>query len=142
MFVFKIFMIPSYSPAKYGQHVRLLHISPNLQKIIDKDGVKNNSPFVLGILTEGYTEKTISYKKDWQQQKLNRDLKYISEKRELSVDLRLKTSRDRYATTLKRAGKSRDEIGEMMGHSTSQVTEHYLASLDIDKTWEINEGLL
>ena len=27
-----------------------------------------------------------------------------------------------------------------MGHSTSQVTEHYLASLDMDKTWEINEG--
>jgi hypothetical protein len=30
----------------------------------------------------------------------------------------------------------------MMGHFTSQVTEHYLASLDMDKTWEINEGLL
>jgi hypothetical protein len=29
----------------------------------------------------------------------------------------------------------------MMGHSTSQVTEHYLASLDMDKTWEINKGL-
>jgi len=38
--------------------------------------------------------------------------------------------------------KSRDEIGEMMGHSTSQVREHYLASLDMDKTWGINEGLL
>ena len=88
------------------------------------------------------TEKTLSYKKDWQQQKLNKCLKYISEKLELSVDLRLKTSRDSYATTLKRSGKSRDEIGEMMGHSTSQVTEHYLASLDMDKTWEINEGLL
>ena len=65
----------------------------------------------------------------------------ISEKLEISVDLRLKTSRDSYATTLKRSGKSRDEIGEMMGHSNSQVTEHYLASLDMDKTWEINEGL-
>jgi hypothetical protein len=29
----------------------------------------------------------------------------------------------------------------MMGHSTSQVTEHYLASLDMDKTLGINEGL-
>ena len=115
-------------------------ISPNLRKIIDKVGVKT-SPFVLGILNEGYDEKTISYKKDWQQQKLNRDLKYISERLGLSVDLRLKTSRDSYATTLKRAGKSRDEIGEMMGHSTSQVTEHYLASLDMDKTWGINKGL-
>ena len=115
-------------------------ISHKLRKIIDKVGVKN-SPYVLGILKEGNDEKTFSYKKDWQQQKLNRCLKYISEKLGLSVDLRLKTSRDSYATTLKRAGKSRDEIGEMMGHSTSQVTEHYLASLDMDKTWGINEGL-
>lgn len=95
----------------------------------------------LGILKEGYTEKTISYKKDWQQQKLNRDLKYISQRLGLSVDLRLKTSRDSYATTLKRSGNSRDEIGEMMGHSNSLVTENYLASLDMDKTWEVNEGL-
>ena len=90
----------------------------------------------------GESEKTLANKKDWQQQKLNKCLKYISEKLQLSVDLRLKTSRDSYATTLKRSGKSRDEIGEMMGHSTSQVTEHYLASLDMDKTWEINAGLL
>jgi integrase len=115
-------------------------ISPNLKKLINKHGVKN-SPFVLGILKDGYDEKTLANKKDWQQQKLNKCLKYISEKLELSVDLRLKTSRDSYATTLKRAGKSKDEIGEMMGHSTSQVTEHYLASLDMDKTWGINEGL-
>jgi integrase len=66
----------------------------------------------------------------------------ISEKLEISVDRRLKTSHGSYATILKRSGKSRDEIGEMMGHSTSQVTEHYLASLDMDKTWEINKGLL
>ena len=46
----------------------------------------------------------------------------------------LNTSIDSYATTLKRSRKSRDEIGEMMGHSTSQVTEHHLASLDMDKT--------
>jgi hypothetical protein len=63
------------------------------------------------------------------------------EKTRLQVDLRLKTSRDSYATTLKRSGKTRDEIGEMIGHSTSQVTEHFLGSLDMEKTWEINKGL-
>ncbi len=114
---------------------------PKLKELIDKVGVKR-SPFILGLLQEGYDEKTFRNKKDWQQQKINRSLKYISEKLNLSVELRLKTSRDAYATTLKRSGKSRDEIGEMMGHSTSQVTEHYLASLDMDKTWRINEGLL
>ncbi|MBK7710692.1 MAG: hypothetical protein IPJ37_06930 [Bacteroidales bacterium] len=46
------------------------------------------------------------------------------------------------STTLKRSVKSQDEIGETMGHSTPKVTEHCLASLDMDKTWEINKGLL
>jgi integrase len=125
---------------KHNVRQIVVPISPNLRKLIDKIGVRN-SPFVLGILKEGYDEQTLANKKDWQQQKINRSLKYISEKLRLSVDLRLKTSRDSYATTLKRAGKSRDEIGEMMGHSTPEVTEHYLASLDMDKVWEINEGL-
>jgi site-specific recombinase XerD len=116
-------------------------LKPELKQLIDKVGVKS-SPFILGILEEGYDEKTFRNKKDWQQQKINKSLKYISEKLELSVNLRLKTSRDSYATTLKRSGKSRDEIGEMLGHSTSQVTDYYLASLDMDKTWKINEGLL
>jgi len=41
---------------------------------------------------------------------------------------------------LKWYGKSQDEIGEIMGHSNSQVTEHYLASLVMDIKWEINKG--
>ena len=136
------FSLHSYTDENGKHNVRqiVVPISPNLRKLIDKIGVRN-SPFVLGILEEGYDEQTLANKKDWQQQKINKSLKYISEKLELSVDLRLKTSRDSYATTLKRVGKSRDEIGEMMGHSTQEVTEHYLASLDMDKVWEINEGL-
>jgi integrase len=111
-----------------------------LRELIDKVGTKS-SPFILGVLQEGYDEKTFRNKKDWQQQKINKSFKFISEKLSLSVDLKLKTSRDAYATSLKRSGKSKDEIGEMMGHSNSQVTEFYLASLDMDKTWGINEGL-
>ena len=47
-----------------------------------------------------------------------------------------------FTAILKRSGKSREDIREMMGHSTSQVTKHYVASLDMDKTCEINKGLL
>ena len=32
--------------------------------------------------------------------------------------------------------------GEMLGHSNSVVNEHYLASLDIEKTREINLHIL
>jgi hypothetical protein len=30
---------------------------------------------------------------------------------------------------------------EKLGHSTAHVTEQYLASLDMDKKWEINNGI-
>jgi len=41
-------------------------------------------------------------------------------------------------TILKQSGKSIDEIGDTLGHSTSQATEHYTANLDMDKMSEIN----
>jgi len=50
-------------------------------------------------------------------------------------------TRDGYVTALKRATVPTSYICEMMGHSNSVVTEHYLATLDIEKTWEINESL-
>jgi hypothetical protein len=46
-----------------------------------------------------------------------------------------------YATSLMRGGISKDEIGTMMGHSNSSVTEHYLGTLDIERTQQINSVL-
>jgi len=73
---------------------------------------------------------------------INDKLLEISKKLNLSVPLKLKTARDCYATTLFRAGVLKDYIGEMLGHSNSIVTEHYLASLAIEKTHEINQHIL
>ena len=56
--------------------------------------------------------------------------------------LQLKTSRDCFATTHKRAGTTKDVIGEMMGHSDDYIsTPHYLADLDTDKIWDANDCL-
>jgi hypothetical protein len=41
-----------------------------------------------------------------------------------------------------RNGQSRDDIGQMMGHSNSVVTEHYLASIDTERTFKINQSLM
>ena len=38
-------------------------------------------------------------------------------------------------------GVSKDEIGEMLGHSNSIVTEHYLAGLEKEKKKKINSVL-
>ena len=115
-------------------------ITPKLQELIDKLGVKD-SPFILGYLREGYSDFTFENKIRKVKKAINKDLGVISEKLNLSVELKLMTARASYATTLKRAGKSTDEISEMLGHSNTIVTQRYLASLDMEKTFEINECL-
>jgi aspartyl/asparaginyl beta-hydroxylase (cupin superfamily) len=47
-----------------------------------------------------------------------------------------------YTSALLRKGKSRNDIGQMPGHSNSIVTEHYLASIDDERTFKINSVLL
>ena len=44
--------------------------------------------------------------------------------------------------TLNRADIPKDDIGEMLGHADSIVIEHYLASMDVEKTFKINSVLL
>ena len=115
-------------------------ITPKVQELLDKIGVKD-SPFILGKIKEDYTEQTFNNKSHKMRQQINRDLSVISRKLKLSVPLKLMTARDTYATTLKRAGKSNDQIGEMLGHSNSIVTMHYLGSMDMETTAEVNESL-
>ncbi|MCK5820689.1 MAG: recombinase family protein [Bacteroidales bacterium] len=45
------------------------------------------------------------------------------------------------ASTLLRNNISKDKISSMLGHSNSMVTEHYLASIDLEKTFDINSVL-
>ncbi len=119
----------------------LVPLTEELKTLIDKIGDKN-SIYILGKLKEGYTEKMFDNKNHKLKAQINAELDVISKKLNLSVPLRTKTARDSYATTLKRAGVSKDRIGEMMDHSSSLVTEHYLASLDRDEVFEINKHLL
>ena len=96
-------------------------INKQMRKSIDKIGNKN-SPFILGELNEGFKENTFVNKSHKMRQTLNRNLSEISRKLNLSIPLKLETARDIYATILKRGGKSKDQIGEMLGHSNSVVT--------------------
>jgi integrase len=114
---------------------------PQLQEIIDKVGV-TGSPFILGLLKEGYSETTFENLSHKIRSNLNEELLGISTKLKLSVPLKLKSARDCYASTLRRAKVSKDDIGDMLGHSNSIVTEHYLASLDMEETYEINKHIL
>jgi integrase len=116
-------------------------LTPKLKKLIDKVGVKD-SPFILGKLKEGYSENTFENLSHKMRSNINEKLLEISEKLELSVPLKLKTARDCYASTLRRAKISKDDIGDMLGHANSIVTEHYMDSLDLEETFEINKHIL
>lgn len=103
---------------------------------------KKQSPFILGKLNEGYSDIMFDNKSKKMSKQINKDLKILGTKLGIKIPLKLKTARDAYATSLRRAGVSKDDIGEMLGHSNSIVTEHYLASIDIESTKAINQHLL
>jgi len=139
-YLFFIRMKTENTKKLYTQEI-VVPISPEIKALIEKVGVKE-SPYILGLVNEGYSEDYFNNKKDWEQRKINTNLKYISKKLNLSDDLKIRTARDNYANTLKQAGRTNDQIGEMMGHSNSETTRFYLASLDMEKTRDINQCLL
>lgn len=116
----------------------IVPLTDKLKDIIEQVGNKK-SPFILGLLPVDYTDTYFDNKCHKVRQEINKCLTILSKRLKLSVPLKLKTARETYATNLKRAGVPTSQIGEMLGHSNSIVTEHYLASLDLEKTFEINE---
>jgi integrase len=132
---------------KKTEHTRKNNIKPltipteKLQEIIDRIGVKE-SPFILGLLEDGYNENTFENLSHKTRSRINENLLVISNKLNLSVPLKLKTARDCYATTMKRAGVPTIFIGEALGHASPSTTEHYLDSLDFEAVLEINKHVL
>lgn len=119
----------------------MVPLTNELKSLIDKVGVKD-SAFILGKLKEGYTDNMFDNKSHKWKAIINAQLELITQKLNLSVPLRTKSARDSYATTLNRAGVSKDKIGEMLGHANSIVTEHYIASLDRETVFQVNKHLL
>ncbi|NCC55645.1 MAG: hypothetical protein EOM11_09230 [Erysipelotrichia bacterium] len=85
---------------------------------------------------------SIEYRSDKLKRRFNKELRKIGLKLKLPISLNLSTARDAYATSLKRSGIPTNAISEMLGHSNSIVTEHYLGSFDAEKTFEVNKHIL
>lgn len=115
-------------------------ISTKVQELLDKIGVKD-SPYILGQLNEGYSEATFRNKLKKIRRITNTNLAFLTEKLKLSVNLNCGGARYAYASCLKRSGRSIDQISEMLGHSSVQVTRRYVDSFDLEKTDEINDCL-
>ncbi len=101
-----------------------------------------NSPFLLGLLKEGYDETYFKNRNHKIRQKINQKLKDIGKKLELSQPLNLGSARDCYSNTLYRNNTDMKKISQMLGHSNVVITEHYLAGLNPDVTFGINDPIL
>ena len=112
-------------------------IKDSIARVGDK-----NSPFLLGLLKEGYDESFFKNRNHKIKQQINRNLKDIRNKLKLSRPLQLGTAKDCYASTLDRKDVPRKNISQMLGHSNVVITEHYLDGLDPDITFGINESIL
>jgi len=119
----------------------IVPLTDKLKELIEKIGDKS-SPYILGLLYEGYTDRFFENKNHKIKQIINRDLAKIRNILKLPTPLQLGKTRDCYASTLMRNGQCCDDIGQMMGHSNSVVTEHYLSSIYTERTFKINQSLM
>jgi integrase len=138
---FVFFRRKTETTRKSNKQEIIVPVNEKVQRLLDKIGDRE-SEFILGLLKENYSEQFYDYVSRKERKKINKLLGNLSQKLNLSVPLKLQTARDTYATVLKRSGVSRDIISEMLNHSNTLVTSHYLASLDMEKTFEINDCLI
>ena len=136
-----LFRMKTENTRKTTQQEIIIPLTQPLKEVLNRV-VDPTSSFVLGQIQEGYTEQQLINRKNKIRKRIHRELKLISEKLELSVVLRTANARDCYASSLRRNGVSRDNISMMLGHSNPIVTGHYLDSLNIDDTFDINEKLV
>ena len=125
---------------KLAQEV-VIPIDEKVQRLLDKVGDKE-SQFVLGLLNEGYGESTFSNLSKKIRNRINQSLLSLSSRLNLSIILKTQNARDVYATVLRRSGVPIDQISEMLSHSNTTVTKHYLGSLDTETVHRINENLI
>ena len=119
----------------------IVPITDKLKDSIASVGDKK-SPFFLGLLNEGYDENFFKNRNHKIRQRINQKLKDIGAKLELSQPLNLGSARDCYANTLEKNNTDIKKISQMLGHSNVVITEHYLAGLNPDVTFGINDPIL
>jgi integrase len=119
----------------------IVPLTDKLKESITRVGDKN-SPYLLGLLKEGYDETYFKNRNHKLRQKINQKLKDIGKKLELSQPLNLGSARDCYSNTLYRNNIDMKKISQMLGHSNVVITEHYLAGLNPDVTFGINDTIL
>jgi integrase len=120
-----------------------IRITDKIQEVLDRIGDKE-SPFVIGQISSlDYDEKYLVYRNRKVKAKVNKYLKVIGNKLNLSMSLDVSLARDCYANTLKRSGVNALKISENMNHSDPRTTTlHYLDNFEQVDLDEANDFIL
>lgn len=120
-----------------------IKVTDKIQELLDKIGDKE-STFVLGQLSHtDYVESYLVNRNRKVKAKVNKYLKPIAKRLNLSMSLDVSLARDCYANTLKRANVNALKISENMNHSDPRTTTlHYLDNFEQDDLDDANDAIL
>jgi len=115
---------------KAGQIPIVVYLDDEAKQIISKWGTDNISPnqFVFPIYADDNTPLKNLRNVEQQIKMINKYMRKIAATLEIKQDFTFYAARHSFATTLKRQGRSTEEIQEFLGHTDKKTTERYLAS--------------
>jgi len=122
----------------------VVFLNDEAKAIIGKHGSKTNQPdeYVFPIFQGAKTEVERVDRLMFFQRSASRVLHRIGVKLGFDTGLKLGIARHSFATRLKMDGVNTASISEMLGHSSQNVTEHYLASIPMMEQKRISGSLL
>jgi integrase len=115
---------------KANQIQIVVYLDDEAKKIISKWGGDKTTPnqFVFPIYSDDNTPLKNLRKVEQQIKMINKYMRKIAATLEIKQDFTFYAARHSFATTLKRQGRSTEEIQEFLGHTDKKTTERYLAS--------------
>ena len=117
---------------KSAQMPIVVYMDEFCKTIIQKWGNEPSSQnqFVFPIISDEDSASTNIKKVQQQIKMVNKYIRKIAIKLEIKQDVTFYAARHSFATTLKRQGRSIEEIQEFLGHADKKTTERYLASFE------------
>jgi integrase/recombinase XerD len=128
-----------------NQRLVHVHLHPHMLEIIEKWGKTNPTPesYIFDIMDKGPESPAQETRNVNQAVKtINKHMKRIGEKLQLSKLPTCNFARHTYSTVLKRANVPIEVISEALGHFSVKTTEIYLDSFESEKRAEISKYLL
>lgn len=127
-----------YSRSKTGQRMRI-HIEPNIQVLLDKYK-ETGTQYLLPIIKREDGTEHAQYRNNTQ--RINRHLKKLTDKLDLSFPLTLYVARHSWASIAQSNHIPTSVISGAMGHDSEMTTQIYLASIQTSQIDEANSMII